>query len=431
VEVPVSQHGQFFGGDCYILLYSYSRNKRSEEHIIYFWLGNESTPDEKGAAALLAVKLDDDMGGKPVQIRVTQGKEPAHFRQLFKGKMVVYRGGHVSGFAAASAGSAEEQDDVALFHVRGSDALNTVGLQVNLSAASLNGEDCFILVSPGKVHVWSGSASNESERTVAMNLATILAGNYKGSSGRLVETLAEHGETDEFWALLGGKQEYAQSSAGESIPREPRLFSASTATGKFKVEEIDNFDQSDLNDEDVFLLDTYTQLFVWVGSQSTQEEKDKSMEFAKKFIAAADDGRDVDMPIVRIAAGEEPVMFSCHFFGWDADYTQKRTFKDPYQSRLDALAAEKAKQQAALSKHAATSEPVAAAPAAAPKYTVTPGAFTYDQLKGQLPEGVDPAQKEEYLSDKQFTEVMGVDRAAFRAMPKWKRDDLKKKKGLF
>ncbi len=29
--------------------------------------------------------------------------------------------------------------------------------------------------------------------------------------------------------------------------------------------QVDNFTQDDLNDEDVFLLDTYTQLFVWIG----------------------------------------------------------------------------------------------------------------------------------------------------------------------
>ena len=34
----------------------------------------------------------DSMGGKPVQVRVTQGKEPAHFRQLFKGNMIVFKG---------------------------------------------------------------------------------------------------------------------------------------------------------------------------------------------------------------------------------------------------------------------------------------------------------------------------------------------------
>ena len=39
------------------------------------WLGQDSSADEKGAAALLTTELDDSMGGKPVQVRVTQGKE--------------------------------------------------------------------------------------------------------------------------------------------------------------------------------------------------------------------------------------------------------------------------------------------------------------------------------------------------------------------
>jgi len=62
---------------------------------------------------------------------------------------------------------------------------------------------------------------------------------------------------------------------------------------------VDNFDQSDLNDEDVYLLDTYTQLFVWVGSQSTQQEKEQSLAFAAQYVASADDGRDADIPIIR------------------------------------------------------------------------------------------------------------------------------------
>ena len=49
-------------------------------------------------------------------------------------------------------------------------------------------------------------------------------------------------------------------SPGEAPPKDLRLFSASTATGSFKVEEVDNFDQSDLNDKDVFLLDTFNQV---------------------------------------------------------------------------------------------------------------------------------------------------------------------------
>ena len=111
---------------------------------------------------------------------------------------------------------------------------------------------------------------------MSTNIATILAGKYKGKAGRLVSAITEGNEPEKFWEALGGKAEYAASSPGEAPPRDPRLFSASTATGTFRVEEVDNFDQSDLNDEDVFLLDTYTQLFVWIGSQSSQEEKDQA-----------------------------------------------------------------------------------------------------------------------------------------------------------
>ncbi len=109
---------------------------------------------------------------------------------------------------------------------------------------------------------------------------------------------------------------------------------------------MDNFDQNDLNDEDVFLLDTYTQVFVWIGTQSTEEEKKKAVEFAQKYVAEVDDGRDLDIPIVKVNAGQEPSFFTCHFAAWDAEYATKPAFKDPYQAKLEALALEKAKRYA-------------------------------------------------------------------------------------
>jgi len=44
-----------------------------------------------------------------------------------------------------------EQQDRALFHVRGSSPLNTVAVGVKTVAASLNSEDCFVLVTPSEV----------------------------------------------------------------------------------------------------------------------------------------------------------------------------------------------------------------------------------------------------------------------------------------
>ena len=55
------------------------------------------------------------------------------------------------------------------------------------------------------------------------------------------------------------------------------------------------------------------------------------MEFATQYVASADDGRDPELPIIRVNAGDEPRMFSAHFHGWDAEYFTKHAFKDPYQ----------------------------------------------------------------------------------------------------
>jgi hypothetical protein len=44
------------------------------------------------------VELDSELGGAAVQVRVVQGKEPAHFLTIFSGKMIILRGGKASSF---------------------------------------------------------------------------------------------------------------------------------------------------------------------------------------------------------------------------------------------------------------------------------------------------------------------------------------------
>jgi hypothetical protein len=209
---------------------------KSEEYIIFFWLGNDSTPDEKGAAALLSVQLDDSLGGKPVQVRVVQGKEPSHFRQLFQGKMIIYSGGNDSGFSKS--GGHSGLPDTALFHIRGTNTLNTHAVQVPTFAESLNSQDCFVLVTNTNCWIWQGKGSNEDENTVSVNVGSILAGKYKNKGGRNMVQLKEGNEPEEFWACLGGKTEYATMAPGLSIPRDARLFQASTAAGKFQVDPV-------------------------------------------------------------------------------------------------------------------------------------------------------------------------------------------------
>ena len=102
VSIPEEDHGIFYSGDCYVILYAYN-DGRTDRYIIYYWLGGNSSQDEAGAAALRSVELDERLGGQPVQVRVVEGKEPAHFLAMFGGKMKIFQGGKSSSF--------DQQDD--------------------------------------------------------------------------------------------------------------------------------------------------------------------------------------------------------------------------------------------------------------------------------------------------------------------------------
>ena len=116
----------------------------------------ESTQDERAAAAIQAVVLDDKYNGIPVQIRVVQNKEPDHFLLIFKGKMVVHSGGVASGFRNREDEEEGSESDTRLFQVRGTTEVNCRAVQVKGKASSLNSNDCFILDCPERLYIWKG-----------------------------------------------------------------------------------------------------------------------------------------------------------------------------------------------------------------------------------------------------------------------------------
>ena len=136
--------------------------------------------------------------------------------------------------------------------------------QVPEVAAQLNSADAFVLRNyhQKKVYAWTGRGASAAESQAAFNNATVRA-----SAGVEVVQVAEGEESEDFWNSLGGKGPYNSVKAGELAPRDPRLFHLSNATGSFRVEEVFAFEQEDLNDEDVYLLDSFTTVFLWVGSK--------------------------------------------------------------------------------------------------------------------------------------------------------------------
>jgi hypothetical protein len=149
-----------------------------------------------------------------------------------------YEGGKASGFKNVHEADSYETDGNALFRVHGTSPLNTLAIQVHTSASSLNSEDCFILVTTSDVYVWQGQGSNSDEKAVALNVASILAGDYNGTGGRAIHSFDEGSEVAEFWSTLGGISDYPKLAPGVLFPREPRLFECSNASGSFKVTEV-------------------------------------------------------------------------------------------------------------------------------------------------------------------------------------------------
>jgi villin 1/advillin len=265
---------------------------------------------------------------------------------------------------------------------------------------------------------------------------------------RTVAEVAEGAEPDSFWAALGGRGEYPPAREGGEEEAEARLFQCSNATGAFAVTPVAGFAQSDLDDEDVFLLHAGGGVFVWVGQQANAEEKRMAFETAGKFVqqlqptrggggvgGGGDEGGDDGTPIMRVNAGTEPALFTQHFAGWDSDRMEKNKYEDPLALKARLLKEEEARVQALQEERAVEKREAEAQKAQALQESADAAAlrsWSVEELQAvPLPAGVNPNAKEEYLTRDVFKQVFGVDKEDFRALPAWKRVNLRKKHNLF
>uniref|UniRef100_A0A5F8HHX7 Gelsolin n=1 Tax=Monodelphis domestica TaxID=13616 RepID=A0A5F8HHX7_MONDO len=310
-KVPVnpSTYGQFYGGDCYIILYNYQHAGRQGQ-IIYYWQGADSSQEERATAAILTIQLDEELGGTPVQSRVVQGKEPAHLMSLFGGKpMIIYKGG------TSREGGQTAPASTRLFQVRSSSAGATRAVEVNPTAGELNSNDAFVLKTPTSTYLWVGEGASDSEKSGAQELLKVL--------GARPVQVAEGKEPDSFWEVLGGKTTYRTSPRLKDKKMDahpPRLFACSNKIGRFVIEEVPGeFMQEDLATDDVMLLDTWDQVYVWVGKDSQEEEKTEALTSAKRYIDT-DPANRRGTPITMVKQGSEPPSFMGWFLGWDNSY---------------------------------------------------------------------------------------------------------------
>ncbi|KAJ8319925.1 hypothetical protein KUTeg_001512 [Tegillarca granosa] len=370
VPVPAPEIGKFYAGDCYLILYTYLVNNK-ERHVIYYWQGAKSSTDERGTSALKAVELDDKYGGEPVQVRVVQGKEPNHFMSLFDGKMIIF--------------------------------------SVKLSASSLNSNDVFVIYKKKALYIWAGKGSTGDEREMAKKMAS--------NSPRQPEFVFEGQEKQSFWDAIGGQKPYSNDKRlqEEECVHPARLFQLSNASGRFTVEEIPDFIQSDLVADDVMILDCWNVVFVWIGEGANAAEKKEAERCAIEYVKTDPAGRDEDTPIIKVKQGFEPPTFTGFFGTWDLDLWNKGISYEQLSKQLRDENVEDATTNGGND----FSEQV--------KYKLEQLRLPIDEL----PSGVDPAAREVHLSHDDFQATFNMSYADFLNKPLWKQQALKKQAQLF
>ncbi|XP_077019526.1 protein flightless-1 homolog isoform X2 [Tamandua tetradactyla] len=306
-RLPEEEFGHFYTQDCYVFLCRYwvpveceeepeepeepaadcaegaegrTERRPAEEAFqctVYFWQGREaSSMGWLTFTFSLQRKFESLFPGKLEVVRMTQQQENPKFLSHFKRKFLIHRGRRKAPRA--------QQPSLYQLRTNGS-ALCTRCIQINTDSSLLNSEFCFILKVPfesednqGIVYAWVGRASDPDEAKLAEDILNTM---FEASYSKQVINEGEEPENF-FWVGIGAQKPYDDDA---EYMKHTRLFRCSNEKGYFAVtEKCSDFCQDDLADDDIMLLDNGHEVYMWVGTQTSQVEIKLSLKACQVYI---------------------------------------------------------------------------------------------------------------------------------------------------
>nr|XP_056722154.1 protein flightless-1 homolog [Euleptes europaea] len=347
-RLPEEEFGHFHTQDCYVFLCRYwvpveneedeEKKKRSrakgaaegeeaaeeeeeeEEEkqpeedfqcVVYFWQGREAS--NMGWLTFtfsLQKKFESLFPGKLEVVRMTQQQENPKFLSHFKRRFIVHKGKRKA---------RDTSLQPSLYHIRtNGSALCSRCIQINTDSSLLNSEFCFILKVPfestdnqGIVYTWVGRAADPDEAKLAEDIMNHM---FDDSYSKQVINEGEEPENF-FWVGIGTQKPY---DGDAEYMKYARLFRCSNEKGYFAVsEKCSDFCQDDLADDDIMLLDNGREVYMWVGTQTSQVEIKLSLKACQVYIQhirSKDPSHPRKLRLVR--KGNEPPAFTRCFHAW-------------------------------------------------------------------------------------------------------------------
>uniref|UniRef100_A0A0K0DXN2 Gelsolin-like domain-containing protein n=1 Tax=Strongyloides stercoralis TaxID=6248 RepID=A0A0K0DXN2_STRER len=328
-KLPQLEYGIFYKGDSYIVL----NTKYNEAWDVHFWLGENTSIDEQGTAAIKAIEIDNQLHGIPVQHREIQGHESPLFLSYFKKGIRYMDGGYETGFEHTK--DKFENFKPRLLKCKGK--RNVRVTEVELSPKSLNLGDVFILDLGLKIYVWMPPSSGRLERIKGVELAESMKKSERNGRPEIILLDSDYNNSPDFWKHFGGSEtiktitEAKDVESDENYWRDNRqkimLWRVSDESGQVKVilAAEAGLNKEQLNSNDAFIVDTVSGgIYVWLGKGCTLNEKKKAMVWAEKYLQQAK--RPLWTQVTRVIEGAEPADFVQWFSGWK-NQTKSQSFE--------------------------------------------------------------------------------------------------------
>ncbi|KAF3059562.1 Severin [Daldinia childiae] len=328
VPWPREQYGDFHEGDSYIVLHSYKVGSKDGQeklaHDIFFWLGSKTTQDEAGTAAYKTVELDEFLHGVAIQHRELQKEPSDDFVALFS-RIRILSGGVRSGFTHVETDE-ESKETLTLLrifkHPTAKRADSVLIYEVEPTWQSLDENDVFVLERNNKIWVWQGKNCSPMEKakaaqvvhdmTIAKHIDVEVIAQAESRSRTIVTMLG--GEDVE--GPFQSPRPIISSKSQEAANHRPRkLFRLSDASGELRFNAVRDsaINSSDLDSDDVFLLDTGSTIWVWQGSGASRTEKAMWIKVAESYIRRlgeeSGDSKAYLTPISKVVEGSESPAF--------------------------------------------------------------------------------------------------------------------------
>ncbi|CAF0908368.1 unnamed protein product, partial [Didymodactylos carnosus] len=307
-------NGTFYTGDCYIILKTYVDPAGITEWQIYFWIGKDATLDKQACAAMHAVNLRNMLGASCRTQREEQADETEEFLTLFNNRIHLIDGARTeTGFWVVR----DVEHPTRFYRITGTQKLHLELVPVAVS--SLDPRHVFYLDIGPKLYVWNGKKCNY----ITRNKARLFVEKVNKSERKTLSELIQINQGEEpaqFWRDLGGLPTNFQITnhvPEDFTPERSILYKVDLGQEFIELPQVELeyggiLKKELLHTRNIYILDCFTELFIWIGKKSARLVRMAATRLAVELLAMI--RRPAHAVITKTL---ESQVFKSKFEGWD------------------------------------------------------------------------------------------------------------------